>query len=244
MSRSQTILTSLLEDLAKGKHRVGDMLPTESELARHHHVSRATVRTALLELQRNGMISRQRGSGTRVLSTTPAKPEGGYSQYIASFEDIVQYADTTRRLVLSMTDRVADFDLARRLSCRPGSRWVQITMMRVDPRFEAPICWADLFVIEQYSDLLRRELPDFPGAAITLIENRYGRLAFRIQQSIRASRLSEDVAGRLAANPNGQALEIIRRYLTVTGQLIIVTFSLYPSDRFEYMVNLERNEML
>jgi DNA-binding GntR family transcriptional regulator len=119
-------------------------------------------------------------------------------------------------------------------------------MVRVNgqDKMRIPVCWADLFVTDQYADLIRSDLPSYDGAAITLIESRHGRVAFQIQQTIRAAKLPEDVARILSAEPNTPALAITRRYLTVAQEPIISTFSLYPSDRFEYAVNLERNEML
>ena len=43
---------------------VGSQIPTEQELCKMFNVSRATVRTAVLELARHGFLNRQQGKGT------------------------------------------------------------------------------------------------------------------------------------------------------------------------------------
>ena len=54
----------LLRELAHGRLRPGNALPTEFELAISAKMSRNTVRQALSELQRSGLIRRVRGRGT------------------------------------------------------------------------------------------------------------------------------------------------------------------------------------
>jgi DNA-binding LacI/PurR family transcriptional regulator len=56
----------LFNELSSGRLRPGDALPTELALATSAEVSRTTVRHALAELERGGLIRRVRGSGTFV----------------------------------------------------------------------------------------------------------------------------------------------------------------------------------
>ncbi len=52
--------------LAPGRHRTGDRLPPEHEVARMLGISRGTLRTALRRLEDTGEIVRRQGSGTFV----------------------------------------------------------------------------------------------------------------------------------------------------------------------------------
>src|SRR5437588_6807628 len=52
--------------LAPGRHRPGDRLPPEQEVARMLGISRGTLRTALHRLEETGEIVRRQGSGTFV----------------------------------------------------------------------------------------------------------------------------------------------------------------------------------
>ena len=52
--------------LLRGSGLEGVMIPTELELCEKYHVSRITIRRALDEMTRAGMIERARGKGTFV----------------------------------------------------------------------------------------------------------------------------------------------------------------------------------
>lgn len=64
LPKHERLRTHLLRELAEGHLRPGDALPTETELATSARMSRNTVRQALAEMERNGMIRRVRGRGT------------------------------------------------------------------------------------------------------------------------------------------------------------------------------------
>jgi GntR family transcriptional regulator len=56
----------LKEEIASGFYKVGDLLPSEEELERRFGASRTTIRNALGELEREGLVLRRRGKGTIV----------------------------------------------------------------------------------------------------------------------------------------------------------------------------------
>jgi DNA-binding LacI/PurR family transcriptional regulator/DNA-binding transcriptional regulator YhcF (GntR family) len=58
-------------DIASGRLHPGDQLPTEQEYAASLAVSRITVRRAMTQLQRDGLIERFRGKGTFVTQAAP-----------------------------------------------------------------------------------------------------------------------------------------------------------------------------
>lgn len=62
---------SLQRRIARQEWGVGDKLPSEYELADAYEVSRVTIRQALTELEKDGIVIRKRPSGTFV-SKTPA----------------------------------------------------------------------------------------------------------------------------------------------------------------------------
>jgi GntR family transcriptional regulator len=64
VNRYQQLYTLLSQALSEGTITPGATLPTESELMRHHKISRNTVRRALEKLEREKRIVRRRGSGT------------------------------------------------------------------------------------------------------------------------------------------------------------------------------------
>ena len=81
-------LQSLLRDrIESGHYRPGDAFPSESELISQHSLSRITVRRAIAELQREGLVVTRQGAGTFV-----ADPTRAGAQCVLSFT-----SDTMRR---------------------------------------------------------------------------------------------------------------------------------------------------
>lgn len=62
----RTILEKIQGDIASGRYKPGQRLPSETELVRRYGASRMTVFRAMHELQTMGMITRRVGSGTFV----------------------------------------------------------------------------------------------------------------------------------------------------------------------------------
>lgn len=60
----------LLEKLKAGEYKKNDVLPTEAEFEEIFGVSRITARRALAELAAKGLVKRQAGIGTMVISTS------------------------------------------------------------------------------------------------------------------------------------------------------------------------------
>ena len=60
------LMTRITDDIEKGNYPVGSRIPPEHELEETYQVSRVTVRRALAELTREGLLERKQGKGTFV----------------------------------------------------------------------------------------------------------------------------------------------------------------------------------
>jgi DNA-binding LacI/PurR family transcriptional regulator len=64
--RHQQVFETILGDITAGHFQPGDRLPTEAELAKTFSASRTTIARAMRDLKNKGLVSRQRGAGTRL----------------------------------------------------------------------------------------------------------------------------------------------------------------------------------
>jgi DNA-binding LacI/PurR family transcriptional regulator len=60
------VFETILGDITAGHFQPGDRLPTEAELAKTFSASRTTIARAMRDLKNKGLVSRQRGAGTRL----------------------------------------------------------------------------------------------------------------------------------------------------------------------------------
>lgn len=65
-SLSQRLANLLRDEIAKGKYRVGEKLPTEAKMVAIYGVGRSSVREAIQALSNIGLLNVQQGSGTYV----------------------------------------------------------------------------------------------------------------------------------------------------------------------------------
>jgi GntR family transcriptional regulator len=144
------VVTIIRGQIADGHLRPGDKLPSEPELCELYAVSRATIRQAFNELDRDGLIERSAGRGTFVLSP-PATAPGPARRRVTLAEIFVELRRRPQVLLNSgqsvpppMVSR--ELDLAPELECpfairvvRDGEApWAAIKHY-VAPRFAAEL---------------------------------------------------------------------------------------------------------
>lgn len=238
-ARHSGIAAELAAAIAEGRYPVGSLLPTEFELCERHGLSRYAVRKALDELQELGLISRRKNVGTRVEA---ARPKPGFTQSIATVDELAQFGAEHVRVVREVQEVVADLALARELGCAGGTRWLRISSLRMDSGRKArPICWTDVYLDAAYAEIgaLVRESPQ--TLISSLVESRYGRAIARIRQEIHGICLPKGLAAELQAEPGSAALKIVRRYLDPADQVFEISVSVHPADRFNFSMEMTRS---
>ncbi|SNT19647.1 phosphonate metabolism transcriptional regulator PhnF [Antarctobacter heliothermus] len=111
------ISDSLTGDIAAGRHRPGDKLPTEADLSARFGVNRHTVRRALQAMAERGLVHTRRGAGVFVA----AKPTDYALGPRVRFNQNLRAAGRVpgRKILMSET-RLADPGEARALRLSPG----------------------------------------------------------------------------------------------------------------------------
>ena len=238
LSSGPELARALTEAIASGQYAVGSLLPTEFQLCEQHGLSRYAVRKALDELQELGLISRRKNVGTRVEASRPAT---GFTQSIATVDELAQFGARHVRVVRSTEQIVADLELAKELGCAGGSRWLRVSSLRMDDSAKArPICWTDVYVDAAHADIAKlvKKSPD--RLISSLVEERYGRSIARIRQEIEAVSLPAELAGELKADAGSPALRITRRYIDAAGEVFEISRSIHPGNRFTFCLEMNR----
>lgn len=228
----------LADGIAGGHFALGSLLPTEFELCEQFGASRYTVRKALDELQELGLISRRKNVGTRVEAV---RPVAGFTQAIATVDELAQFGATHVRVVRQVADTVVDLALAKVLGCPGGTRWLRISSLRMDGgRKSRPIGWTDVYVEASYTEVpeLVQQSPE--TLISSLIEARYGRRIARIQQEVSAVSVPKELAEPLKTEAGAPALRIVRRYLDSADVAFEISVSIHPAERFTFSMEMKR----
>ena len=111
------IADDLLASIGQGIFPVGTLLPGEMELIQRYQSSRHTVREALRVLEDMGIVQRQRGRGTLVLSPE-AQP--AFVQMVKSPEELFSYPTDSTFRVVSEDTVTLNAAVAQKLKVRKG----------------------------------------------------------------------------------------------------------------------------
>ena len=229
------IKRSILEEIESGSLPVGARLTPEVALAERYRVSRPTVRQAILELAREGVVSRRRGAGTVVMPRQRLSyPVGRLLSFTEEFAsgEVRTSSDVVRREVTQ-----ADPELAVRLGVRLHAPvFLLERVRRVDgqpvARQRSSIAHSKVRGIEKL-DFSRRSLYD-------TLRDDYGVTVASADERIQARTADGDDVHQLALDPGSAVLQVERRSFDPNGDLIEVVDSVYRSDRYEIRLSLRR----
>jgi GntR family phosphonate transport system transcriptional regulator len=115
------IAASLQSDIAAGTFQAGGRLPTEAELSSAFGVNRHTVRRALEELSREGLVRVEQGRGTFVAEDVldyTVEPRTRFSEWIR------RHNKEPSGQVLQLKETLGDAQTTATLGIRPGGRVV------------------------------------------------------------------------------------------------------------------------
>ena len=210
----------MLHAIGDGTYAVGDRLPPEAELAAQHGVARETMRKSLHHLEQLGMIDRRPRAGTTVIAS---RPTGGYQPVAQTGADVLALAEGTRLLAPESGELLLDATTASRIGARPRSRWHVLRGARVVRGSKRPICFSEHF--------LRGDLDPGPMFHGALPDPNYP-AHYRVEQTISADVLTEEMAAALGADAGAPALVISRRNFDRRGRLTNVGIHTHPADRY------------
>ncbi|MGF7162596.1 DNA-binding GntR family transcriptional regulator [Rhodoligotrophos appendicifer] len=234
--RYRSIVNVLRQQIISGTLNVGERLPTEDDLCRQFDVSRHTIRIALRELRGEGLIESRQGAGSTVLRRSPPLT---YTSSISSLEELLQYATEVRYEVAKSGIVVADNDLANRLGCAVGQRWLRLEGVRMKPSQEDAVCWTEVFVHSDYAGI-GLMIGRRSGTIYSWIEEMYGVQVGEVRQVLRVEQMPDDLCAVLACETGSPAVEISRFYRLLNGDLVEVAFNIHPADRFSYEMTLRK----
>ena len=140
----------ILGEIKKGTWKVGERIPTEIDFVDQYKISRATVRQAVLELVRDGILVRDKGKGTFV-----SAPKFR-TDFTVNFCYPEQFGD--KHKVLSAKTISPSESIAERLSLTSTELIYKIVRLRYFN--DEPVAIETLFIPEKKLLLLNEQLSE------------------------------------------------------------------------------------
>lgn len=220
------VAARLIASIAEGRYPIGGMLPTEAVLCERFGVSRITVRGAMRELERRGLVARRRGIGTRVTAAGPTEP---LVQSAGSLEDITEITAALRFQLIEAREIRTTAAEAARLERAAGERYLRATGLRVD-RTDRVRCLTTMYIAPDYA-VTPEALDGRDGSIAAWLADRAGDPIVEAYQHVAAKSLTAREARHLDAPARSAVLATHRWYTARSGRLVLVAFSLFPQGR-------------
>jgi len=211
--------------------QVGDSIPAERALSHDLGVSRLTLRAALDELVREGLLTRRRGSGTFV-----AEPKVAKGMTITSFSDDMRLRGLTPgSRTLEFRTIPAGARLGRILHVSPSEPVLAIKRLRLAD--DEPMAIELLHVPEAlFPGLTARDLEE--GSFYDLMPRRYGIEIVGGTQTVEPTVTSEEESETLGVPLHSPALLFERITRSASGETVEFTSSIYRGDRYRLVSEL------
>lgn len=228
------IKETLRSRILDGTYKPHQQMPSESEMIEAFKVSRITVRQALNDLQKEGLIFKIHGKGTFV-SKAKAFQELGRLQGFG--EAMSRMGHEIYNRLLGLKTVAASAAVAERLQIEPRTPVTEIRRARYLNR--EPISVDVTYVSEALGQRLARE--DLATRDIFLImENDYG-IALGCADLQIESMMADSANARLLRVSEGSPiLRIERLTFTAEHQPLDFEYLYYRGDAFQYRLRVER----
>jgi GntR family transcriptional regulator len=223
----------LMKKIENGEWPIGTQIPTEEELCTMFNVSRATVRTSVLELVRQGYLMRQQGKGTFVYRNVVSD---GIAMMTSLKELMFESGANFITNVLARTVMMPVDGLDEKLDISPDKHIIYIKRLRLLDN--KPFLLQETYVPYHICPLLLED-DISQNSLFDIFEKSYGIKITRAKNYMDLAHLDFN-EGRLLNALEGSAAVLLEQYFYSGDTLIIYTRSIKIPESLHFLVELER----
>jgi GntR family transcriptional regulator len=230
------ISDALRGQIELGSLRQGDVMPSENELTVSLKVSRMTVRAAIDDLSKQGMVVRQRGRGT-VVMRRPVMRTANVIGFMSFTEEMRARGLTASSKVLDFTDKMADSPIAAQLGMPAGGHVIYLERVRLanDEPMAIERCHLPY---DRFPNLLKF---DFEKHSLySVLEKEYQVKPGLCEETVEAMILDNTDARLLGVKRGTPALRVQRITQDTRGNLIEAEQTTFRADRYRMVFLRQR----
>lgn len=233
----QVVAGSLLNQIESGEYQPGERLPSESELCRIYDVGRNTIRHALSELSKMGVLRTVHGVGTFVAENRLSKT----AQFLYGLsQEMALHGKTVTSEVLDARIIPADPYLTRRLEVQLGAEVVFIYRLRLMDG--EPTALERAYLPHQLCpEILRFDFSE--ESLYQVLSAEYNMKPDNAEQEIEAELATDEVAHLFGVEQPAVVLVFRRETRTQDGRVIEYVDSEFRADRYRFFTHLKANAL-
>ena len=233
----QFVKESIKENILNGTYIAHQKLPSEREMTEDYSVSRITIRQALSELQRDGLIIKINGKGTFV---TKPKAQFDVSKLSGFGESAASLGLDSFSKLISITTGKRTIDIAEKLNMKRAQAITKIERLRFLNReaiaFDTTYAAADIGERISPIELKKRDIFD-------ILENDFGIPVCSAEVNVEAITCDESLAHYLDIEKHSAVLHIERTILGKDKLPILYENLFYRGDSFKFGLSIDRSHL-
>lgn len=230
---------SLLEKIMSNQFKVGDLIPSESELQEEYNVSRITIRRAIQELVQEGHLYTRQGRGTFVSRPKVSQELNLITSWAETMAAMGMRPETKR---IEYFVEPAPVNIARLLNIPIGDKVYRIERLRYADG--EPTCIMTNYLSPAVvPGLLDKGLKS--ESLYETLEKHYSIVLSRAEETVEAKAAKASEAELLNIKRGAPLLYATRVTYDITDRPVEVVISITRADRYSYKIRMTgRNRMI
>jgi len=230
-------ITSWLKKLIQaGRYKKGEKLPSEIELSKMCNVNRNTLRQAIAELVSEGILRKEKGTGTFVSSLDPVALKHQLKQISSFSDDLSEIGIKEKTEILNKSTEGANNHIAKTLMLSQNSNVIVVHRLRTGN--DIPFIYEESYLPEDmFNGILDMDLK---SSMYKIISEHFNIVLARCEQTIRAVNLKGKIADFLGLPENAAGIFMESVTFNENSIPIEVLFSYYRGDKYIFEIELGR----
>ncbi len=228
-------LVDILTERIEQEYQPGDLLPSERELSERYGLSRTTVRLALQELEKLGLVVRKHGRGTFVADRSAQMTD--LMQSYSFTEQMRSMGRVPHTTIIEFSEVDAEKNVASHMGVKLGERLFKLKRLRTADGI--PMMVERTYLPVRKFLILKRPLLD-SMPLYEIVENVYNEKIRVAEEEFFASVARSSDAHLLGIAEGAPVLELSRTTLNTDNEVIEYTLSVARADQFKYKVIHQR----
>lgn len=222
----------IVDKIESGIYNENDKLPSERELCEEYDISRATVRRAMVELEKNDYIYKKQGKGVFISSKA-------FEQDLLSFysftEEMKKIGKVPTSNVIEFQIEKADAKISEILEVELDTEIYKFTRLRLADNL--PMMLETTYLPAARFQGLNKELLS-NNAMYDIFSDKYNVNFEKAEETFQATAISSEEEKHLEVKENSPAI-LLKRFTYENNKVIEYTVSVARGDKFKFHVVLD-----